>query len=225
MRLGSRRALVGAGIAATSMLVGGIAFAAVPDAQGTINACYLNGVGTLRIADPGKTPKCNDTGRFFTETAVSWKASGGTGAQGPVGPAGPTGPAGPAGPKGDTGAQGPQGVKGDTGAQGPVGPPGPVSPGGGLSPSNMYRLSNMVYISNGQGGEAEILCGTNDIMMNAGYYMDTLASPQVVVTQTGPSNSGQNNSYIVGLRNDGPVPLSLTAYGNCYDTNANGRDS
>ena len=85
-------ALVAAAVAAAS------AWAAIPAANGVINACYVKNIGLLRVIDEGK--KCS-----HIETPLAWNAQG---------------------PKGDTGPQGAQGQAGAAGPQGPAGPPGPA---------------------------------------------------------------------------------------------------
>jgi hypothetical protein len=72
--------VVGIGVA-----VGGIAYAAIPDANGVINSCYSKSTGGLRVAE--RATDCRSG-----ETALSWNQ------QGRVGPTGPQGPAGPANP-------------------------------------------------------------------------------------------------------------------------------
>jgi hypothetical protein len=91
----SRRVVL-LGMAALA-LAGGIAYAAIPDAGGTIHAC-LNNQGQVRIIDTAQQ-QCK-----ANETAISWSQTG---------PQGPQGPTGPQGPQGATGAQGPQGSLGD----------------------------------------------------------------------------------------------------------------
>jgi Collagen triple helix repeat (20 copies) len=90
-------------------LVGGVAYATIPDGGGVIHACYRTDSGAVRLID---TPdqKCSEV-----EAAVDWNVPG------PVGPTGPDGPAGPAGAQGPAGQQGPAG---------PQGPPGPTGSGG-----------------------------------------------------------------------------------------------
>ena len=93
------------GLATVSLLVlglagGSVAYAAIPDANGVIHACYDEQSGQARIVDDADgTPK----GCGAKEAAISW---------GQVGPQGPQGPTGP------QGTQGPQGEKGDDGAPG-----------------------------------------------------------------------------------------------------------
>jgi hypothetical protein len=72
------------------VVVGGVAFAAIPDSNGLINACYDNTTGAVRLVDaqPGN---CAKTG----ETGISWNQ---------------TGPAGPRGEAGSPGAPGAPGV-------------------------------------------------------------------------------------------------------------------
>jgi Phage Tail Collar Domain/Collagen triple helix repeat (20 copies) len=141
-RLSRRRAVGFFGITvALFAVVGGVAYATIPDAGGVYHACLKNGM--IRIIDPA-TEQCKSN-----ETEITWSQQGQPGPAGPVGPAGPqgaagkdgatgatgpTGPAGPTGPKGDTGAQGPAGPGGATGAQGPAGPQGPQGPVGPQGP-------------------------------------------------------------------------------------------
>ena len=87
-------------IAALGVLgAGGVAYAAIPDPQGVINACYKKG-GLLQ--EPGAL-RVSDTGCRSTELPLAWSQRG------------------PAGPQG---APGPQGAQGEVGPQGPAGPAG-----------------------------------------------------------------------------------------------------
>lgn len=85
MRKRTKLLVAAAGVAA---LVGGTAYATIPDSSGTFHACLANG-GSVKIVDPAAGGKCSKN-----ETAIAWNA------QGVPGPAGPQGPAGPAGPAG-----------------------------------------------------------------------------------------------------------------------------
>jgi hypothetical protein len=87
-RLSRRIVLVGLGALAVA---GGLAYAAIPDGNGTIHACVLNSQGQVRIVDPAQAP-CKGN-----ETALSWSQTGPTGATGATGAQGPAGPTGPAG--------------------------------------------------------------------------------------------------------------------------------
>jgi hypothetical protein len=108
---------VAAGVLAGAVMSGGLAFAAIPSADGTITACYtrnaglLTARGSLRVVD--STSHCQSN-----ETALSWSE------RGPQGPQGPQGVAGDQGPQGAQGIQGPQGAPGPTGPQGPAGAAG-----------------------------------------------------------------------------------------------------
>jgi hypothetical protein len=84
----------------------GVAYAAVPDSNGVIHACYFVSTprspgqnGELRIIDPSKGGRCRSS-----EDALSWNKTG------VRGPSGPSGPLGPKGDTGSTGAPGPSGV-------------------------------------------------------------------------------------------------------------------
>jgi hypothetical protein len=93
-------------------LVGGVAWATIPDSGGVIHACFDSKSGALRVLD-APSHVC---GKF--ETSIDWNQSGAPGPPGPAGANGATGPAGPAGPAGPTGAAGPAGP---AGPQGPAG--------------------------------------------------------------------------------------------------------
>ena len=116
----------------------GIASGAIPSPGGSIDACYTNIGGILRVIDKQAGQKCvakAETPLSFNQTGPKGEpgATGGTGPKGDTGAAGadgatgPPGVAGVKGEKGDTGAPGadgaagPKGDKGDTGAQGPPG--------------------------------------------------------------------------------------------------------
>jgi hypothetical protein len=62
------------------VVAGGIAYAAIPGADGTISGCYKTSDGTLRVidAEAGQTCKAN-------ETPIAWSQTG------PPGPPGPPG--------------------------------------------------------------------------------------------------------------------------------------
>jgi hypothetical protein len=76
-----RPALVVLAVAAALLVVGGIAYANIPDANGVIHGCYKTTQGTLRIVDTDKAQSCSNS-----ETPLDWSQTG------PQGPAGPTGP-------------------------------------------------------------------------------------------------------------------------------------
>jgi collagen triple helix repeat protein len=113
-------ALVGA--LAGSALVGGVAWATIPDSGGVIHTCYSQSTGTWRPIDyPTARCKSGETQLDFNQRGVQ----GNPGPQGPPGPKGDKGDPGLQGPQGLQGLQGPQGDKGDTGDTGPAGPQGP----------------------------------------------------------------------------------------------------
>jgi len=136
---GRRTAPIVAALAAFA-LVGGIAYATIPDSStGMIHTCYSQSLGTWRPIDTQANPpqKCKSG-----ETQLDFNQKGPQGAPGPVGPQGPKGDKGDPGPVGPQGLQGargepgangaagPTGPKGDPGARGPTGPEGPAGPPG-----------------------------------------------------------------------------------------------
>jgi hypothetical protein len=87
-----RRRAVLVAVAAILVLAGGIAYAAIPGANGTITGCYKAN-GSLRVIDAEAGQTCTSS-----EQQLTWNQ---TGPQGPEGPQGPTGPPGPSGALGD----------------------------------------------------------------------------------------------------------------------------
>ena len=85
--LGPRGRRIAVAAVAIFAVIGGIAYAAIPDAgTGTYHACMLKSIGTIRIIDPSKQ-SCNAT--YETEITFNQKGSkgdpGGPGAQGAAG--------------------------------------------------------------------------------------------------------------------------------------------
>jgi hypothetical protein len=58
-------------LAALFMVAGGIAYAAIPGADGTINGCYKRSDGTLRVIDAEAGATCKPS-----ETAIAWSQTG-----------------------------------------------------------------------------------------------------------------------------------------------------
>src|SRR3954470_19734593 len=112
-RLGGRGVVGLVGCVAGMALVGGVAYATIPDGNGVVHLCYKD-TGELRVIDPAATKKDQQACKN-NETALDVNQKGVQGLPGPAGPKGdtgapgPAGPAGPAGPKGDTGAPGTSG--------------------------------------------------------------------------------------------------------------------
>lgn len=83
-----RSALIAAAAAAALLVVGGIAYATIPDSAGVIHACYQKSGGTIRVIDASVT-NCSSK-----ETSLGWNVQGQPGAPGPQGLPGATGPSG-----------------------------------------------------------------------------------------------------------------------------------
>jgi len=92
--LKSRAASIVAAGVLTASIVGGVAYAAVPDSSGVYSGCYQKNSGALRVIDPS-SESCKSN-----EILITWNRVGPAGAQGPVGPAGPQGVPGPQGTPG-----------------------------------------------------------------------------------------------------------------------------
>jgi hypothetical protein len=115
----SKRAKLAAAGVVAAFAVAGVAYGAIPAANGVITSCYSQATGTWRPIDVEKSPaeKCK-----AGEKQLNWNQQGPKGDKGDTGPQGPAGPAGPSGPAGSAGPPGP------TGPAGPAGPAG-TSPG------------------------------------------------------------------------------------------------
>jgi hypothetical protein len=81
----------------TALVIGGLAWATIPAADGTISACYDKQSGMTRIYDPSEGPI---KGCGKNETPITWSQTGPQGEPGDQGEPGPQGPAGPEGPAG-----------------------------------------------------------------------------------------------------------------------------
>jgi len=112
------KAITAAAAAGGVLLVGSVAYATIPAADGTIHGCYNTTSGVLRAVEAGAT--CRNG-----EQPLAWSQTGPPGPQGPTGPQGVPGPEGPQGLPGDPGQDG---QDGQDGATGPAGPPGPAGP-------------------------------------------------------------------------------------------------
>jgi hypothetical protein len=87
MTFRSRRVII-AGVAASAVAAGGIAYASIPASTGVISGCYSTSTGALRVIDTATTTSCNSG-----ESSLNWNQRGQTGPTGPRGPQGPQGPA------------------------------------------------------------------------------------------------------------------------------------
>jgi hypothetical protein len=114
----------------------GVAVAAIPGSDGTINACYDTG-RDVRVIDREAGQTCSSR-----STPLSWNQQGVKGDTGPQGPKGDTGDPGAQGPQGPQGPTGQKGDKGDPGEPGPRGPEGPQGPQGPKGDTGTVDTSN-----------------------------------------------------------------------------------
>ena len=98
-----RRLLVVGALLGVGCLAAGIAYAAIPGGDGTIQGCYTKAGGGLRVVDSAS--QC----RGF-EVPISWNQKGPKGDQGIPGAVGTPGTPGGQGPKGDQGLPGKDGA-------------------------------------------------------------------------------------------------------------------
>jgi hypothetical protein len=195
---------VAAAVVALAMLVGGIAWAAIPGPDGTIHACYhvkksgeLENDAKLRLIDPGNGDSCKQG-----EAELVWNQ---TGAAGPPGPQGPVGPAGPAGPQGNPGPAGPAGPPGPAGPSGLLGWAHVAGSGAILGSSgniNVFRASPGVYCLGVTGGTVHAGMGVLDAFPNVG------GSIQVGIPAISGCPAGAMDMWVI-TRNqaqDGGIP-------------------
>jgi hypothetical protein len=200
--LGRRSGRVALGAAAAMAVTAGIAYASIPGASGTIYACALNNVGTIRLIDPSKSGlrgRCT-----HSETAVSWNQKGQPGSPGP---------------KGDTGAPGAPGAKGDTGAPGAKGDPGPQgepgAPGakgdtgapGANGVSGYQVVTASTQIAAGTEIVGTIPCPAGKQATGGGWTTGDNAA-DVNVVGSGPTSDGV--AWTGGMFNSGTTSHSLT---------------
>ena len=145
---GARSLVIVGGAVLLAALIGGVASAAIPGSDNSIDGCYLKVTGLLRVIDSSKGQHC-----LNAEVPISWNQHGDKGPQGPEGPAGP---AGPQGPVGASGAPGPQGLTGSPGAPGRDGPPGPQGPAGPTGPVGPRGLTGPAGPQGSQGASGQI---------------------------------------------------------------------
>lgn len=180
------KTITAAAVAGGLILAGGVAHATIPAADGTVDGCYHNTGGTLRVVD-ATVSQCRSS-----ETAISWNQ---VGPQGPQGVKGEDGKDGADGPKGD---QGPAGTSQAFTATGEL---INVSRGGrGIVasksvPAGSYVLSASVSaLANGSNDEVSFLfCRLNSSTSVLGFASET------------PGNHSASQDF------SGDSSLSLTA--------------
>lgn len=176
-----------------ALVVGGIAYANIPDAGGVIHGCYKKSSpnqGTLRVIDTEKAQTCQSS-----ETQLNWSQTG------PQGPQGIQGLQGIQGPKGDTGPTGPSDVYSVDGyGQGVKSIPGNPTILENLAttstlPAGSYFVQSEVEIHNSQSVLSEYFCDLVDSSNNAYQEVRITADPsmnwvtmpvQAVVTLASP---------------------------------------
>lgn len=194
--------------AAATILVGGVAYAAIPS-NNVISACYKTRTGQLRVVDEN-----DDRARCLVdEEPLAWNVEG---------PRGPQGKVGPVGPRGDTGPEGPAGPLGPQGPQGEPGPPGPVGPQGPADASDL-ELVEKTFASRQVGstfyGGGEVSCPNGKYVTGGGYSVPSgwgwNNGPTFIVERNGPSWFGGRKALNWDVSTTGSGPLSVTVYVFC----------
>jgi len=188
-------------IVAGALVVGGVAYASIPDSSGIIHGCLQKIVGNLRVVDPS-TDTCRSS-----EVNLDWNQTGPTGVRGPTGAVGPTGATGPTGAAGQTGATGPTGPAGIVGVQ--------------------MVLSLPTIVAAGAESETTVSCPAGDIALTG----DVIVNPAIAVgelnivtidsfnngffTGTTPTNRTPNDKWTVDVKNIGAAGQSYQGEATC----------
>ena len=142
------RVLTVTAIAASGVLVvGGLAMAAIPDAQGVIHGCYAKSGGQLKVIDTAKGEKC-PTGY----TPLDWNKQGIAGTNGIDGEDGEDGAPGKDGINGIDGIDGTNGTNGEDGAPGKDGTNGTNGTNGTDGETGATGPSDAYTTPDGQAG-------------------------------------------------------------------------
>lgn len=165
---------------AAAVLAAGVAYGAIPDGNGVINACYDKQSGQLRAVDPATgTPK----GCGSKEAALRWNE---------------TGPQGPTGPQGLPGALGDDGDQGDPGQQGPQGDPGPAGADG---VSGWELVREQFDLRPDSIANASVSCGDGKRVLGGGFYLP-FSDFDVQITNSTPNLAGDHWGVIATNRGD-----------------------
>lgn len=199
-----------------ALAVGGALFgvasavqASIPDANGTIHACYKKNNGQLRVIDPsaGDTCKKSENSLTFNQT-------------GPTGARGATGATGARGATGATGARGATGPAGPTGARGATGPTGPG--GAGVTGSTVVENTNSTTTAV-NGVHLEVLspnCPAGSILTGGGGWARSTSGDAALDLSRPSPQAGQPTQWDAeGVElipnNTGPYTLTVTSYAVC----------
>jgi hypothetical protein len=183
-----------AGAAATLVLAGGVAWAAIPGQGGVIQGCYDSG-GNVKVVDALPCPK--------SYTPLPWNQQGiqgpkgDPGARGEKGEKGETGERGAAGPQGEQGLQGQQGLPGAQGIQGPPGEAGPAGTPGAAGVSGYQIVSQTADVGGFGSTAADAFCPTGKKALGGGVWTN-----HSLVSRSAPFSNGWtgavNNPFIDG---------------------------
>lgn len=195
MRTGTRITL--AGLMLGAALAGGVAWATIPSADGTIHGCYKQANGDLRVVDNAGDCKNN-------ELAISWNEKDVAGA---------TGATGPQGPKGETGAKGDPGTPGTPGTNG-------ADAGGALTGRVDGGLIFQNNSSNPHAGEISVFAEP-DGRSNFGALPDSRgngATPEADQVHLSPNATLVARDLAVKVLASGSDPATFTLRVNGVDT-------
>jgi hypothetical protein len=173
-------------LVAAVLVLGGIAYAAIPDSGGVIHGCYGTSNGQLRVIDD-RAQTCKNG-----ETALSWNQ------QGPNGDKGDQGVQGIQGIQGVQGTPGSKGDKGDQGIPGVEGPPGI---------SGLEYVSASSTVSGHSSGFAVARCPAGKSAFGGGYNWG--GSPQLVSAANFTGDSPGYQAVVFNNADDSRV-ISVT---------------
>jgi hypothetical protein len=186
-------AYVAAGALAVTALAGGIAVAAIPGENGTIQACYTKTIGALRVIDTARGQTCHPS----KELTLSWNQTG---------------------PKGDPGLAGAKGQQGDPGEIGPQGPAGPQGERGPSGASDTVIVTQAWTIPGRTTTSARyttgtVVCPAGSSAVAGGYSIPDLVQPWVSASEDRPIGDG--SGWLVRFSNEHTVAETAAVWAVC----------
>ena len=174
-----RKSLVAVAVVVVGVGAAGIAYAAIPGADGTVQGCYTKLGGILRVVD--SSSQCKNF-----ETPISWSQKG---------------------QKGDPGTNGINGLNGAPGSNGVNGAPGISPTVAQLSPGDANCPAGGAAITDSTGSTAYVCSGQNgQAGANGQPFSGTFTSPNglysISVTDAGISITGTAGAHILLHNND-----------------------
>jgi hypothetical protein len=176
-----------AGAAVCMVLVGGVAWAAIPGDGGVIQGCYDSG-GNVKVVEALPCPK--------GYTAFQWNQQG---------------------PQGDPGPQGEKGEKGDPGADGADGAQGPTGPQGLPGVSGYEIVQTTVSVAPGASESIVVTCPAGKTVLQGswGPQAPPVSATAEYFTFKASPTSGSYNVVVAHESGTSSFPIPVQASASC----------